>query len=100
MKSYIELNTAARAKATTDFQKNLYKLLNNAVFGKSMENIKERIDIKFCTGEQKYTKLVSRFNFKRGFKFNDDLYAVEMQKTRAVLDKPIYVGATILELDV
>ena len=98
MNSYIELNTKERASTNIPFEKDLFKLLNNAIFGKSMENVKDRCDIRFVTDEKKYIKMVSRFNFKRGFKYNDNLYAVELDKTNVLLDNPIYVGATILDL--
>ena len=95
---YIELNTNLRKKATNDFEKDFFKLMNNSVFGKTMENVRERVDVRLITDEDRVVKLASRPNFKRTIMYNKELVAVEMEKTNIVLDKPIYVGFAILEL--
>uniref|UniRef100_A0A1I7X6A5 DNA-directed DNA polymerase n=1 Tax=Heterorhabditis bacteriophora TaxID=37862 RepID=A0A1I7X6A5_HETBA len=95
---YIELNTNLRKKAKNDFEKDFFKLMNNSVFGKTMENVRERVDVRLITDKDKIVKLASKHNFKRTIMYNKDLVAVEMEKTNIVLDKPIYVGFAILDL--
>lgn len=101
LKSYIELNTAMRAKANNDFEKELYKLMNNAIFGKSMENVRSRVDIKLKTkwdGRYGARELIAQPNFKRRTIFDENLAAVEMKQTRIVMNKPISVGMAILDI--
>ena len=101
LKSYIELNTSLRAKANNDFEKNLYKLMNNAIYGKTMENERMHLDIRLLTdweGKNKIEDLVSRPNFHRLSVFDKNLVGIEMKKTRIKLTKPIYVGCAILEI--
>ncbi len=98
MKSYIDLNTNMRSKGTTDFEKEFYKLMNNAVFGKTMENVRNRVNVKLVTNEKALNKLVKKSNYKRINEFHKNLVAVHMEKTTVKLDKPIYLGMSILDL--
>ncbi len=98
MKSYIDLNTNMRAKGTTDFEKDFYKLMNNSVFGKTMENVRNRVNVKLVTNEKALNKLVKKPNYKRVSEFHENLVAVHMEKTTVKLDKPIYLGMSILDL--
>ena len=99
MADYINFNIHQRKNATLDFERAFFKLLNNSVFGKSMENVRNRVNIKFVfSDDRKHQKLASKFNYKRSFAFNADLRAVELAKTTVTLDKSIYVGAAILDL--
>ncbi len=98
MKSYIDLNTNMRSKGTTDFEKDFYKLMNNAVFGKTMENVRNRVNVKLVTNEKALNKLVKKPNYKRINEFHENLVAVHMEKTSVKLDKPIYLGMSILDL--
>ncbi len=98
MKSYIDLNTNMRSKGTTDFEKDFYKLMNNSVFGKTMENVRNRVNVKLVTNEKALNKLVKKPNYKRVSEFHENLVAVHMEKTTVKLDKPIYLGMSILDI--
>ena len=98
MKKYIKLNTDMRAKGTTDFEKDFYKLMNNSVFGKTMENVRNRVNVKLVTKEKTLGKLAKKANFKSANIFNENLIAVHMEKTTVKLNKPIQVGMSILDL--
>ncbi len=98
MKSYIDLNTELRTKGTTDFEKDFFKLMNNSVFGKTMENVRNRVNVKLVTNEKALNKLSKKSNFKKGNIFHEKLIAVNMEKTTIKLFKPIYLGMSILDL--
>ena len=98
LKDYIQLNTDLRTKGKTDFEKDFFKLMNNAVFGKTMENIRNRVDVRLVTREEQLDKLVKKPNFDRINIFTKNLVAVHMKKTTINLNKPIYLGMSILEL--
>jgi hypothetical protein len=98
MKDYIMKNTQYRKDAKTDFEKDYFKLMNNACFGKTMENVRTRKDIRLVTTEKQVRKLVARPNFSSFKIFSESCAAIAMKKTKVKLNKPIYVGAAILEL--
>ena len=99
MKPYIDKNTNLRAKAKNNFEKDFYKLMNNSVFGKTMENIRNRVDVKLVNTEEKLRKLVAKPNFKGPPKiFNENLVSVHMKKTSLTMNKPVYLGMCILDL--
>ena len=95
---YIALNTDLRTKAKNNFEKDFFKLMNNSVFGKTMENIRKRKDIQLVTSEKKALKLIAKPNFKHRTIFTENLVAVHMGKTKIVFNKPIYVGMSILDI--
>ena len=97
MKDYIEFNTEMRKRATSNFDKDLFKLLNNAVFGKSMENVREYVDLKLISDEFKYLQLVADPRFEESVVFDNALVAVKLKRVTVNLNKPIYVGFTVLE---
>ena len=98
MKPYIDFNTQLRAKATNDFEKDFFKLMNNSVFGKMMENIRKHRNIKLVMNREAYLKTVMKPNFKSGVLFGENLMGCEMGKIKAVMKKPIYLGQAILDL--
>ena len=98
LKKYIALNTDLRTKARNEFEKDFFKLMNNSVFGKTMENIRDRVNIKLVTDKIKAEKLAAKPNFKHCNIFNKNLIAIHMKKTFLTFDKPIYLGMSILDL--
>ncbi|XP_065650921.1 uncharacterized protein LOC136079131 [Hydra vulgaris] len=98
LSEYIELNTRLRTKATNDFEKDFFKLMNNSVFGKTMENIENRVSVRLVTNRNKAVKLVSRPNFESRTIFDKNLIAIHMKKTKLMYNKPIYLGMCILDL--
>ena len=102
MKPYIELNTKLRTKASSEFEKDFFKLMNKRrqwkIFGKTMENIRNRVDIRLETDGKSAEKLAAKPNYERTTIFNEDLIAVHMKKTELVFNKPVYLGMSILDL--
>ena len=95
---YIALNTNLRTNAKNNFEKDFFKLMNNSVFGKTMENIRNRKDIKLVTSKQQALKLIAKPNFKNRTIFTENLISVHMGKTKLVFNKPVYVGMCILDV--
>ena len=79
-------------------RKTFFKLMNNSVFGKTMENIRNHKDMKLVTSDKKYLKYVMKPNFKDGHPFSKCLFAVEMGKREITMNKPVYLGQVILDL--
>jgi hypothetical protein len=98
LEPYIRFNSEKRAKSKNAFEKDFFKLLNNAVFGKTMENVRNRVDIRLINDEATFVKLASKPTFETCQVYDENLIAVQMRKTRTVLDKPIYVGMSVLDL--
>ena len=97
LKPYIDMNTELRKLAKNDFEKDLLKLMNNSVFGKTMENIRKHRDIKLVTTNKKRSKLVSEPNYHTINLISEDLLIIEMKKTKVKMNKPIYLGLSVLE---
>ena len=98
LKPYIDMNTELRKEAKNDFEKDFFKLMNNSVFGKTMENVRKHRDIKLVTTEKRRFKLVSEPNYYTTKHFSEKLVAIEMKKTKIKMNKPIYIGASILDI--
>ena len=98
LKPYINMNTELRKLAKNDFEKDLFKLMNNSVFGKTLENIRKHRDIKLVTTDRKRSKLVSEPNYHTINLISEDLSIIEMKKTKVKMNKPIYLGLSILEI--
>ena len=92
------MNTKPRSDALEDFKKDFFKLMNNSVFGKTMENVPNHRDIKLVTKNRKRNKLVSEPNYHTSKHFSEDLMAIEMRKTKVVMSKPVYLGQAILDI--
>ena len=98
LKKYIALNTDLRTAAENDFEKDFFKRTNNSVFGKTMENIRNRVDIKLVNNEKRAEKLSAKPNFNHCYIFSENLVAIHMKKTKLVFNKPVYLGMCILDL--
>ena len=98
LEPYIMKNTRLRTAAKNEFEKDFFKLMNNSVFGKTMENIRNHRDMKLVTNEQKYKKYVMKPNFKDSVQFSENLIGVELGKTEVMMNKPVYLGQAILDL--
>ena len=81
MEKYIKLNTDLRTKGTTDFEKDFFKLMNNSVFGKTMENVRNRVDIRLVINVKKWNKLAKKHNFESATIFSEHLVAIHMRRT-------------------
>ena len=98
LKQYIDYNTEKRKNAKNDFEKDFFKLMNNSVFGKTMENIRKRVDVRLVTNEKKLLKLTSKPTYVSSKIFNENLVAVHKIKETLTLNRPAYVGMCILDL--
>ena len=98
LKQYIDFNTVKRTNAKNDFEKDFFKLMNNSVFGKTMENIRKRVDVRLVTDEKKLLKLTSKPTYVSSKIFNENLKAVHKIKETLTLNMPAYVGMCILDL--
>ena len=98
MKPYIDLNTRLRTEAKNDFEKDFFKLLNNSVFGKTMENIRSRVNVTLVNSRKKAKTLTAKPNFKKCTIFSENLCAIHMGKTQIYFNKPVYLGMCILDI--
>ena len=98
LKPYIDMNTKLRTEAKNYFEKDYFKLMDNSVFGKTMENVRNHRDIKLVTTNERRNKLVSEPNYHRTKHFSENLLAVEMRKTKILMNKPVYLGKAILDI--
>ena len=98
LKPYIDKNTNLRAQAKNDFEKDFFKLMNNSVFGKTMENIRNRVNVKLVNTGEQFKKLTAKPNFDSRKIFNENLVSVHMKKTSLTMNKPVYLGMSILDL--
>jgi hypothetical protein len=94
LKDYIMLNTNLRKSSNNEFEKDFYKLMNNSVFGKTMENVRNRINFTLINTEEQALRVK---NMKRFTIFNEELVGLHLNKTKVELCKPIYLGQNILD---
>lgn len=108
LKKYIDLNTSLRQAAQTRFEQDFFKLLNNSIFGKTLENKRNQTDVRLTTfwgdetniTKKKYgaERLISQPNFQRLTIFSENCVAVQLRLSKIILDRPLYIGFTVLEL--
>ena len=98
LKPYIDKNTNLRAQAKNNFEKDFFKLMNNSVFGKTMENIRNRVNVKLVDAGEQFKKLAAKPNYNGRKIFNENLVSVHMKKTSLEMNKPVYLRMSILDL--
>ena len=100
LKPYIDMNTKLRKEVKNDFEKDFFKLMNNSVFGKTMENVRKHRGIKLVTTVENRNKLVSELNYHTTKRFSENLLAIEMKKkkTKVKMNKLVYLGMSILDI--
>ena len=98
LKSYIDFNTAQRALARNDFEKDFFKLMNNSMFGKMMANLRNRRKVDLVSQEEPFRKIAAQPKFKSYTIFHEHFVAVERMKSELVLNRPIYIGLCVLDL--
>ena len=98
LKQYIDFNTEKRKHAKNPFEQDFFELMNNSVFGKTMENLRKRVNVNLVTDEKKLDKLTSKPTYVSSKIFNEDLMAAHKIKETLTLNRPAYVGMCILDL--
>ena len=97
LKEYIDFNSQQRAISQNDFDKSFYKLKNNALFGKTMEDVRKRLKYKLVTDEDKFMKLANSPLFHDREIITEDIVGVHMLNSKVTLNKPIFVGQAVLD---
>ena len=92
------MNTSLRKEVTNDFEKDFFKLMNNAFFGKTMENVRNHRDIKIVTANKQRNRLASEPNYHTTKYISKDLLIMEMKKVEVKMNKPVYLGQAILDI--
>ena len=98
LKEYIDMNTELRKQANNDFEKYFFNLINNSLFGKTMENVRNHRDIKLVTTDKRRNLSVSKPNSHTTKWFSENLLAIEMKKAKVKTNNPVYLGSSILEI--
>ena len=98
LKPYIGMNTKLRTKAKNDFEKDFLKLMNDPVFGKTMENVRKHRIIKLVTTDERRNQLVPETNYHTSKWFSENLLAIQIKKTKVKMNKPVYLGMLILNI--
>ena len=91
LKPYIDMNTKLRKNTKNNFEKDFFKLMNNTVSGKTMENVRKHWDIKLVKIDKRRNQLASKPNYHTAKYFSENMMAIEMKKTKAKMNKPIYL---------
>ena len=101
MEEYTNLNTKLRIEAKqsgNNFEVDFFKLMNNSVFGKTLENIRNRVDIRLISSDKVAQKLAAKPNYDCCTIFDENLIAVHMKTTKLYFNEPVYLGMSILDL--
>ena len=98
LKPWIDFNTGKRKEAKSAFEKDVFKLMNNAVYGKTMEDKRNHMDFELVNTEVRHEKCVNNPTFKNRFIIKENLVGVERTKAKLKLDKPVFLGMSILDL--
>src|SRR3981081_2874755 len=98
MNPYIDFNTEMRKQAKNEFEKDFYKLMNNSVFGKTMENVRKRVNVNLITDEKKLVRCISKPTYMNSKIFNENLVAFLYIRKEIKKKKPVYVGFSILDI--
>ena len=98
LKKYIDFNTNKRKNAVNSFEKKIFKLINNSVYGKTIKKLRKRIIVKLINKSKDYVRCVSKPNFISPKLFSNNFVATHQVKPVLILNKPIYVGFSILDL--
>ena len=98
LKQYIDFNTQKRTQAKNSFEKDFFKLMNNSVYGKTMENLRKRVDVRLITDDKKLLKMTSKPTYVSSKIFNKNLVAVHKIKETLTLNRPAYLGMCILDI--
>ena len=92
------MNTKLRTEAKNDFEKDFFKLMNNSVFGKTIENVRNHRDIKIVTNNKQRSKYASEPNYHTSKRISKNIMIMEMKKTEVKMNKPVYLGQAILNI--
>ncbi|XP_050064973.1 uncharacterized protein LOC126553903 [Aphis gossypii] len=95
---YINLNTEMRKKALNDFEKDFFKLMNNSIFGKTMEQVRRRIKMELVSSENRIQKLINLTTFKYATAYNETLSAVSLENKVITFNKPIYIDSLVYHI--
>ena len=98
LKQYIDYNTNCRANSKSMFEKNFYKLMINSFFGKTQENLRNRVNIEIITNPEIAMKRIAKPSFKRSQIIREDLVIIQNTITTLKLCKPVYIGFSVLDL--
>ena len=92
------MNAELRKQAKNEFEEDFFKLMNNSIFGKTMENVRKHRDIKLVTSDKRRNQLVSEPNYHTTKWFSENLLAIEMEKRKVKMNKPVSLGLSILQI--
>ena len=92
------MNTKLRTEGKNDFEKDFFKLMNNAGFGKTIEIVRKHKDIKLVTTDKRRNQVVSELNYHTSKYFSKNLMPIEIKKTKVTINKPIYLGMSKLDI--
>jgi hypothetical protein len=97
-REYIQFNSQRRTEASLEFEKDYYKLKNNALYGKSVEDVRGRKDIRLCNSEKKLLRYTSKATFAGARRFSHNVVGVQMIRESVLLNKPVAIGQAVLDI--